>query len=98
MARPTKRQLLDHYESRQPNQFFQIDAFDDLEETEEVKPDPDGHTIYSCETYELMAGSTVRVLVRPGTPKDTVLKLLEKIRDQIEAYQNQDRPPQKVKH
>jgi hypothetical protein len=84
MVRPSKQELLDRYKSRQPNHFQQIDGYDDIEENEVVQPDEDGHAIFSCETYELMAGSTVRVLVRPDTPKETVIALLDKIRRQYE--------------
>jgi len=85
MVRPTKQELLDRYKSRQPNLFQQIDGYDDIEDNEAVQSDEDGHVIFCCDTYELMAGSTVRVLVRPDTPKETVIALLDKIRRQYET-------------
>lgn len=85
MVRPSKQELLDRYKSRQPNLFKQIDGYDDIEDNDVVQPDEDGHAIFCCDTYELMAGSTVRVLVRPDTPKETVIALLDKIRQQFET-------------
>ncbi len=84
MVRPTKQELLNHYNTRVPNRFQQIDGYDDIEENEVVQPDEDGHAIFTCDTYELMAGSTVRVLVNPDAPKETVIALLDKIRRQYE--------------
>jgi hypothetical protein len=90
----TKEQLLAHYKERNPTQFIQFDGFDDLQPDDVMTVDEDGHSFFSRKTWELMHGSTVRLLVKPAASKETVLSLLHKIikwidRD-FESYSQQE--------
>lgn len=78
-----KEELLEHYKQKEPNLFVQYDGFDftDSGGDDFMKPDEDGHCLFSTMTYELMSGAAnVRVLITPQTPKETILKLLDKIK------------------
>ena len=85
----SKEGILAHYSTRTPQKFLQFDGFmliadkldDDL-----MRPDADGDTVYGqIETWELMTGlPRVRVLIKPGTHRTDVLRLLRKISDWIE--------------
>ncbi len=93
----TKTDLLKKYEQKKPNLFIQYDVFDCsnnlgaqqyLEEIEGKRLDIDKHLLETGLTYELMRGSDVRVLINPETSKETVLMLLDKIKDRIK--ENED--------
>jgi hypothetical protein len=75
----TKEKLLAHYSKKRPSQFIQFDGFDDQRPDDYTSVDKDGHSLSSNITWELMRGSTVRVLVKPGISKETVISLLAKI-------------------
>ncbi|GFP24783.1 hypothetical protein HKBW3S43_01045 [Candidatus Hakubella thermalkaliphila] len=75
-----KKELLEHYATREPQAFFQFDGFADVEEDCVMKPDKDGDCLFSRVTHELMTGTyRVRVLITPGTSKEKALALLQKI-------------------
>ena len=75
----TKEELLEHYSHKKPNRFIQYDGFADMKGDSFFEADSDGHVVLGQETYELMHGTEVRVLIRPGTPRKTVCWLLLKI-------------------
>ena len=85
----TKRELLNHYLTKEPRTFFQYDAWDvgiggPHPCGHPSGADEDGHS-FSCQvTSELMEGSWVRVLVWPDAGPETAVTLLRKIADWIE--------------
>jgi hypothetical protein len=90
----SKEMLLAHYSTKPPTDFIQYDGFHGQQPDSVLKADADGHYLSSGKTWELMHGSTVRVLVTPGVSKDTVISLLHKIIKRIdrnfEAYSQQE--------
>jgi hypothetical protein len=84
MNRPTKDQLLAHYAKRQPKRFTQIDGFTEVLPYEVLAGDPDGHSVSTGETFELMSGAyAIRLLITEGTEKVQALALLDKIKSAI---------------
>jgi hypothetical protein len=81
----TKEELLGRYSRRDPRPFVQFDAFDDVQGDTEMPTDENGYSLSAIETFELMRGSTVRVLIKPGTTPETALALLDKIKEWIET-------------
>ena len=80
-----KQQLLRKYSNKEPNVFYQFDGFENMKNDSIAKPDEDGLAVFYTNTCELMNGSTVRVLLKPGVEKkETYLKLLKRIYDWIE--------------
>ena len=60
-----KAAKIEHYKDRGPVLFCQVDAFVDCGADDVVKPGPDGVAVTgNMKTWELMHGSTVRVLIR----------------------------------
>ncbi len=93
----TKADLLKKYEQKKPNLFIQYDGCDYsnnldaqqyMEEIAGKRLDIDKHFLEASLTYELMRGSDVKVLINPETSKETVLMLLDKIKDRIK--ENED--------
>lgn len=80
-----KWELLEHYASREPVRFIQIDDFCDPGAWDSVvTPDEDGHSIWSGITHELMTGIyNIRLLIRPDTSIDTVLGFLKKMTQRL---------------
>lgn len=68
-----RRDLLKKYGERTPTAFYQLDGF-----TAAGMP-YDKDDIYAGETYELMNGANVRVLVRADTTHEQATKLLGEI-------------------
>ena len=84
MKKPTKKELLDKYESREPKLFVQIDAIRTSgDEDNLMQPDSDGFWFQARHTYELMDGADVRVLVNPKTDQKEVVLMLKKMVDKI---------------
>ena len=82
-----KRDLIRDYGEREPKHFRQIDGFHMPGGGDSVmRPDDDGHCIMGGDTWELMRGASVRVLVPSGenTPPADVAGMLRKIADWIE--------------
>ena len=82
MNKPKKKEMLAKYKERKPKRFVQYDGFAGVG-LGDPSPDANGDGLWSTETYELMHGSTVRILIDPEASKETVLRLLCKIRDWI---------------
>lgn len=75
-----KQELLSHYAARDPQSFFQFDAFTDVIEDCVMRPDPEGDCVMSGVTQELMTGVyAARVLITPGTSPEKAGALLHKI-------------------
>jgi len=56
---------LQHYRQRDPMLFVQVDAFVDAQEDDLIKVGPDGVAVMgNMDTWELMHGADVRVLIR----------------------------------
>ncbi len=82
-----KEDLLEKYGQKEPKLFIQYDGLD-LQSggNSIVCPDKEGHSFLWGLTYELMDGANVRILIQPGTPKETVLVLLDKMRNNLKNY------------
>jgi len=75
-----KQDLLKHYETMEPQGFYQYDGFVHSGSDDVMPPDADDDALSKVITHELMCGSTVRVLVTAGTTEEDALRLLKKIR------------------
>ena len=85
MKKPTKRELLEKYETREPKLFVQIDAFKTAgDEDNLMPPDGDGFWFQARHTYELMDRVDVRVLISPEADRKDVRGVLKKMMDQID--------------
>jgi len=88
-ALKTKRELMEHYATKEPMPFEQWDGFD-MEDVDDyvMQSDQDGHCIMTCLTNELMTTRpAVRVLIPvggAGVSAATAATLLRKIADSIE--------------
>jgi hypothetical protein len=80
----TRAELLAHYSKKSPTQFIQFDGFDDLQPDSVVTVDPDGHSLFSTKTWELMNSSRIRILIKPGASEESVKTLLRKMVDWVE--------------
>jgi hypothetical protein len=85
MEVPTKQELLEHYDRHEPRPFIQLDGFDAGNVPDvEFEGEPPIY-IEGALTHELVCGDfDMRVLIKPGTSKETALLLLEHMRDAIE--------------
>ena len=86
-ARLNKETLLEKYSRKDPKRFVQLDGFvlkgwDDV-----MKPDKQRHVVMAGETFELMVGTEVRVLVNPQSGKKDVVALLKKITSLLESQE-----------
>lgn len=87
MKSKSKKELLDHYATRDPVTFYQLDGFADGAMDDMGGSDEDGDAVYWGVTQELMTGVyNVRVLVTDGTPDAAALRLLRKILAGIEEH------------
>lgn len=80
-----KQELLEHYSKREPQAFYQIDAFLN-EHGGLLGPDEDGDGTTIGVTYELMYGSDVRLLIKPRTSVKDVRRVLAKIRKALKEH------------
>ena len=78
-----KGDLLEHYAGREPTQFVQYDGFAKNQADGIFNPDKDGDTLFSGDTWELMGGAGVRLLIDPELGRADILRLLAKISKQI---------------
>jgi len=78
-----KGDLLEHYAGREPNKFVQYDGFAKNQADGIFNPDKDGDTLFSGDTWELMGGAGVRLLIDPELGRADILRLLAKISKQI---------------
>ncbi len=95
--RQAKKELLEHYEERNPKLFHQYDGHDVGGGDDVMHPDEDGHCIMSSDTYELMYAADVRVLISPGTTRETTVTLLNKIKDFIQSNDYWDKKTLKTR-
>jgi hypothetical protein len=85
MKKPSKRELLEKYQTREPKLFVQIDAFKTAgDEDNLMPPDGDGFWFQARHTYELMDRVDVRVLISPEADRKEVRGVLKKLMDQID--------------
>ena len=78
-----KGDLLEHYAGREPNKFVQYDGFAKNQADGIFNPDKDGDTLFSGDTWELMGGAGVRLLIDPELGRADILRLLAKISKRI---------------
>ena len=79
-----KGDLLEHYAGREPTQFVQYDGFAEVQEVTGIfNPDKDGDTLFNGDTWELMHGAGVRLLIDPELGRADILRLLAKISKRI---------------
>ena len=84
MKKPTQKELLDKYQTREPKLFVQIDAFKTAgDEDNLMQPDGDGFWFQARHTYELMDEVDVRILLNPKTDRREVVSMLKKMVDKI---------------
>jgi hypothetical protein len=81
----TKEELLKHYEQRKPRPFIQFDGFDPLEDA----PSDAGPRIVRTETWELMHGADVRILINPRIDRDKVLEILDHLIARVRRDEDQ---------
>jgi hypothetical protein len=89
--RRTKTEILKDCEYKDPTLFIQHDGFSSLKHCGSLAtPDDEGHVFVRGITYELMSEllPNVTVLITPDTPKETALKLLDKIKREIKENEN----------
>ncbi|MHC4663544.1 MAG: hypothetical protein ACYS8W_17940 [Planctomycetota bacterium] len=86
MKKYTKEELLNHYSQKEPNPFFQFDAYYGQMHGD-YPPDKDNDFFMEEVTVELMGGIPhVRVLVTPKTSPEVAARQLEKIAARIRKY------------
>jgi hypothetical protein len=83
----SKASLLAKYAEREPKQFVQMDAhyLPDGPSGALTEPDAEGDALTACETYELMRGAPVRVLIEPDCEPALAVRRLRKLADWLEG-------------
>ena len=76
MRKPSTDELLTHHQIREPKRFIQLDGHSWADEA--------GDAITVGQTYELMHGSSVRVLIPDETDETEAVRLLREITHRIE--------------
>ena len=85
MGKPTKKELLEKYQKREPRLFVQIDALKTTgNEDNLMQPDEDGFWFQARRTYELMDGVDVRILIHPKADWKDVIRMLKKMIHKVE--------------
>ena len=80
MGKPTKKELLEKYQTREPKLFVQIDAFRTTgNEDNLMQPDEDGFWFQARRAYELMDGVDVRILINPKADWKDIMLMLKKM-------------------
>jgi hypothetical protein len=80
---PDKLAILKKYSRQDPQLFYRFDGIDAVPGSHEKLADDDGHILCASLSPELVAGSTVRLLIKEDASRESVLALLDKIRDWI---------------
>lgn len=83
MLTTDKQALLYKYSRQTPQLFYRFDGVDDVPAPYSEFADEDGQVLCATLSSELMAGSTVRILIKEGADRENVLAMLDKIRDWI---------------
>jgi hypothetical protein len=91
----TKDELLNHYAARTPKRFLQFDGF---YWPGDMCANKDGFAMCGGETWELMRGAPVRILIDPEADRSIVYELLKRFADDIpkgflEAVDKPELPP-----
>jgi hypothetical protein len=75
-----KQRLLEHYATKQPAGFLQLDGFIDVEGDSVMHPDENGDCCMSGWNDELRSGGiAVRVQILEGTPHIAACRVLERL-------------------
>jgi hypothetical protein len=77
----TKDELLAHYATKEPKRFIQFDGFD--WPGDQLADPKTGLAVLRGETWELMCGADVRVLIDPGADHVRVCQMLRNVLDDI---------------
>lgn len=87
MFKPNKSELIENYSRREPKRFIQIDGWHGGKWANDgiITTDEQGRSMTGGETFELMLGSDVRVLIDPDTPPAEVAALLKNAASFIES-------------
>ena len=100
MTTQIKQELLDHYATREPREFYQFDGFNYTtgvlgycDEGKDGTEDHDVDELFCGRTHELMHGATVRILIVAGTSKEDAMRLLKKLTAWIEKEGFESLPP-----
>ena len=80
--RKTKMELLKHYAQYEPKAFIQFDGFDWPDDC--LSNSQTGLATFRMETWELMNGSDVRILINPRTDREKALQILHELTAWIE--------------
>lgn len=83
-----KQKCLDHYSRKEPKLFCQFDGFLNCDPLDSVMvPDEHGDCIiHGSRQWELMSGSSARLLVPEDTTPDRLIRLLNKFITVIEQH------------
>ncbi len=82
-TKKTKTELLEHYATREPKPFVQIDGW--LGGDDVIKSDDDGRGMSLGFTTELMEGADVRLLIKPDSDPTEIVALLHNAIKSIES-------------
>lgn len=85
---PDKLSLLRKYNRQNPHFFYRFDGLDEVPGSHQKLADEDGHVLCASRSPELMSSSTVRLLIKEDATRESVLALLDKIRDWIAQDEN----------
>ena len=77
MNAPSKGELLAKYAEREPKMFHQIDIFENEEEC---------HIFSAPESWDLMCGSQLRILIDPNFPNDQARLCLLRVLEGLDHY------------
>lgn len=88
MQNSLKDQLIARYQKREPKHFIQYDGYirregEDLFDACSEYFDQDGYSWIQMDTWELMEGAAVRVLIKPETKPEDAARLLKILATQI---------------
>ncbi|RPJ06128.1 MAG: hypothetical protein EHM36_07370 [Deltaproteobacteria bacterium] len=80
MRRPTKKEIMEKYQAREPRLFVEIDALKVAgNEANLMRPDEDGFWFQARPSYELMDGADLRILINPQTDRKDAVSMLNKV-------------------
>ena len=77
--RKSKGELIEHYCSKKPTAFYQVDFFMDCPPDPVMDPDKEGDALTAGQTFELMNGAGIRVLISTNVSHKDITRGLTKI-------------------
>lgn len=81
----SKEELLEIYQTYEPNLFHECFGYDN----NQMGPEAEKCRVTYGLVYDLMPGDTIfRLLIKPGISRETVLKFLDKIKDEVKNNEN----------